>query len=61
MSETRTTVTKAVIEVVLIGVGVFLGMAADQWRSDRQHRDQARDALQRFRVEIQSRLDSSSR
>ena len=51
---TRATVTKAVLEVVLIGIGVFLGMAADQWRSDRQHRDQARDSLQRFRAEIQA-------
>ena len=54
MSESRATATKAILEVILIGVGVFLGMAADQWRSDRQHRDQARDALQRFRVEIQT-------
>ena len=54
MSDRRATVTKAVLEVALIGIGVFLGMAADQWRSDRQHRDQARDALQRFRVEIQT-------
>jgi hypothetical protein len=45
---------KMLLEVVLIGFAVFLGMAADQWRSDRQHRDQARDALQRFRVEIQT-------
>lgn len=29
-------------------------MAADQWRSDRQHREQARDALQRFKVEVET-------
>ena len=54
MSESRATITKALLEVALVAIGVFLGMAADQWRSDRQHREQARDALQRFRVEIQT-------
>jgi hypothetical protein len=37
---------KMLLEVLLIGVAVFLGMAADQWRTDRQHREQARAALQ---------------
>jgi len=54
MSESRATITKALLEVALVAIGVFLGMAADQWRSDRQHRAQARDALQRFRVEVQA-------
>ena len=43
---------KMLLEVVLIGIAVFLGMAADQWRTDRQHRADARAALQRFRNEI---------
>jgi hypothetical protein len=43
---------KMLLEVALIGVAVFLGMAADQWRTDRQHQQQARDALVRFRTEI---------
>lgn len=43
---------KMLLEVTLIGVAVFLGMAADQWRTDRQHRAQAQDALARFRTEI---------
>jgi len=45
---------KMLLEVVLIGFAVFLGMAADQWRTDRQHRDQAHDALQRFKTEIEA-------
>lgn len=44
---------KMLVEVFLIGVAVFLGMAADQWRSDRQHREAARQALQRIRAEVQ--------
>jgi len=40
------------LEVVLIGVAVFVGMAAEQWRTDQQHREQARLALVRFRTEL---------
>jgi hypothetical protein len=50
----RALVWKALLEVVLISTGVFLGLAAEQWRSNAQHRDQARAALQRFRSEIES-------
>ena len=53
MSETRRDwLWKMLLEVVLIGIAVFLGMAADQWRTERQHRADARAALQRFRNEI---------
>jgi hypothetical protein len=45
---------KMLLEVMLIGVAVFLGMAADQWRTDRQHREQARAALVRLKTEIES-------
>jgi hypothetical protein len=55
MSESRrAVVAKALLEMVLVGFGVFLAMTADQWRSDRQHREQARAALQRFKVEIEA-------
>jgi len=50
----RALVWKGIFEIALIAIGVFLALMADQWRSDRQHRDQARDALQRFKVEIQT-------
>lgn len=42
------------LEVALIGVAVFLGMSAEQWRTDQQHREQARAALARFRTEFES-------
>jgi hypothetical protein len=45
---------KMLLEVVLIGIAVFIGMAADQWRTDRQHQEQARAALVRFRTEIET-------
>ena len=53
-SPQRALVWKGLLEVIFIGFGVFLGMAADQWRTDRQHRDQAHDALQRFKTEIET-------
>ena len=40
------------IEVVLISMSVFLGLAGQQWLEDRQHREQGQDALRRFRTEI---------
>jgi hypothetical protein len=39
-------------QIALIAVGVFLGLAADQWREREQHRDAARASLTRFRAEI---------
>ena len=33
---------------------VFIGLAAEQWRSNAQHREQARAALQRFKLEIET-------
>ena len=49
----RDWLVKLLLEVVLIGIAVFLGMAADQWRGDRQERAASREALQRIRIEIQ--------
>ena len=55
MSNTlRLTVIKGVFEMVLVSIGVFLGLAADQWRLDRQHREEAIEALRRFKVEIEN-------
>ena len=53
-SPQRALVWKGLLEIIFIGFGVFLGMAADQWRTDRQHREQAHDALQRFKTEIET-------
>lgn len=39
-------------QIALIAIGVFLGLAGDQWRERQQHREAARASLQRFRAEI---------
>jgi hypothetical protein len=43
---------KLLLEVVLIGVGVFLGLAGEQWRENARHRQMAERTLRRFRAEI---------
>jgi hypothetical protein len=50
----RSTIVKSVFEMILVGVGVFLGMAADQWRTDQQHKTEAIEALRRFKVELEN-------
>lgn len=42
------------LEVLLISVGVFLGLAGEQWREDRRHRELAESSLRRLRSEIQT-------
>jgi len=42
---------KIALEVVLIGTGVFLGLAGEQWRESARHRDLAEASLRRFRTE----------
>jgi len=45
-------ILKLVLEVALIGVGVFLGLMGEQWRETRRHHELAEEALRRFRTEI---------
>ncbi len=45
-------VLKLLLEVALISVGVFLGLAGEQWREARHQRELANEALRRFRTEI---------
>jgi len=45
-------IVKVALEVILISVGVFLGLAGEQWRENARHRELAEDALRRFRTEI---------
>jgi hypothetical protein len=40
------------LEVMLIGTGVFLGLAGEQWRENAHHREMAEASLRRFRTEI---------
>lgn len=43
---------KLALEVLLIGTGVFLGLAGEQWRESREHRQRAEASLRRFRTEL---------
>ena len=45
-------IVKIVLEVVLIGTGVFLGLAGEQWRERAHNRELAAAALRRFHTEI---------
>ena len=48
----RASILRTLLEVALIGVGVFLGLVGEQWRQSRGDRQQAKDALYRFQTEI---------
>jgi hypothetical protein len=43
---------KLALEVVLISTGVFLGLAGEQWRESRAHRERAQASLRRFYTEL---------
>ena len=43
---------KLALEVLLIGTGVFLGLAGEQWRESREHRERAEASLRRFDTEL---------
>jgi hypothetical protein len=47
-----------VLQVVLIALGVFLGLAGEEWRNDRDNRSTAAETLRRFRVEIAANRDA---
>lgn len=48
----RRSLVAMALQVVLISVGVFLGLAGEEWREDRESRRLAEDSLRRFRAEI---------
>lgn len=45
---------KAVVEVVLLSIGVFLALMGDQWRENAHNRELAAASLSRFRTEIEA-------
>ena len=47
-----------VLQVALIAIGVFLGLAGEEWREDRENRRLATDTLSRFRTEIAGNRDT---
>jgi len=48
-------------EVVLIAVGVFLALWANNWHEDREHRGQARAALRNFAAEMETNRQAMQR
>jgi hypothetical protein len=50
-----------VLQVMLIGVGVFLGLAGEEWREERENRRLAADTLRRFRTELEANRESVMR
>jgi len=48
-------------EVVLIAVGVFLALWANNWHKDRQHRAQAQAALRNFAAEMETNREAMQR
>src|SRR5438094_342467 len=49
------------IEVVLVAVGVFLALWANDWHEDREHRAQARAALRNFASEMEANRQATQR
>lgn len=43
---------RVILEVALIGIGVFLGLMGEQWRERAQHRELAQESLRRFHAEF---------
>jgi hypothetical protein len=53
VKETRAkSILHIALEVILISVGVFLGLAGEQWREHRRHQELAESSLRDFRSEI---------
>ena len=49
------------IEVVLVAVGVFLALWANNWHEDREHRAQAQAALRNFVAEMDANRQATQR
>lgn len=50
-----------VLEVFLIALGVFLGLAGEQWRSNAERRERAAETLRRIRAEMAANRDEVKR
>jgi len=54
-------IVKTALEVAMIGIGVFLGLAGEQYRETRHQRELAEQALQRFKTEIVANREAVER
>lgn len=50
-----------IVEVVLIALGVFLGLAAEQWRDRADRNERATETLRRIRAELAANRDEVAR
>jgi hypothetical protein len=57
----RRTFPNLLFEVILIAVGVFLALWANNWHEDREHRAQARAALRNFAGEMEANRQATQR
>ena len=57
----RGTVGRPIVEVVLIAIGVFLGLAAEQWRDRADRNERAAETLRRIRAELAANRDQVAR
>jgi hypothetical protein len=59
--EHRRSFLNLLFEVVLIAVGVFLALLANNWHEDREHQAQARAALRNFAGEMEANRQAMQR
>src|SRR4051812_30798873 len=52
---------RLMLEVALIAMGVFLGLAGEQWRENARQRENAMGALRRLRSEVTTNRDAVGR
>ena len=57
----RWNVGRPILEVALIALGVFLGLAGEQWRDRSERNERARETLQRIRAEMATNRDEVNR
>jgi hypothetical protein len=57
LSKRRWSAGRSIAEVVLIAVGVFLGLAAEQWRDRADRSERAAETLRRIRAEMTANRD----
>ena len=50
-----------ILEVFLIALGVFLGLAGEQWRGNAERRERAAETLRRIRAEMAANRDEVKR
>ena len=54
-------ILRMLFEVVLIALGVFLGLLANNWHETREHREKAQAALRNFVGEMEANLQATQR